>query len=73
MNDRTQAGSADNSEGNTIELMQHRRIPNTGKGPALDEVNTWNEKGIRVNAKYYMQIFDTKIGHSLQRQQQIDI
>jgi len=50
----------DNSEGNTIELMQHRRIPKK-----LDEKNTWDDKGIKVNAKYFMQIFDTKKGQSL--------
>lgn len=30
-------------------------------------------KGVRVKAKYFMQIFDTKKGHSLQREQQINI
>lgn len=70
MNDRTQAGSAGNSDGNTIELMQHRRIPTVDrKSPNLDEMNSWNDKGIKVNARYFMQIFDTKLGHSLQRQQ----
>lgn len=29
--------------------------------------------GIRVNARYFMQIFDTKKGKSLQREQQINI
>lgn len=72
MNDRPQAGSADLSEGNVIELMQNRR---NQEEPGIDgpnEVNTFdNTKGIRVNARYYMQIFDTKLGKSLQRDQQI--
>jgi len=43
MNDRTQAGSADNSEGNVIELMQHRRIPNHEFWQqGVDEKQTWD-------------------------------
>ena len=74
MNDRTQAGSVDNSEGNVIELMQHRRIPNHDfwqKG--INEVQTWDNQGIRVNARYFMQIFDHTKGKSLQRDMQIAI
>jgi hypothetical protein len=71
MNNRPQAGSADNSDQSIIELMQHRRtLTDDGKG--LDE--PLNERdldgdGIRVSAKYYMQIFNTVKGKSLQREQ----
>lgn len=54
--------------------MQNRRNQEE-KETGIDgsnEVNTFdNTKGIRVNARYYMQIFDTKLGKSLQRDQQI--
>ena len=60
MNDRAQGGSADLSQKATIELMQHRRIlrdDDLGVAEALNETDQQNE-GIRVTAKYYMQIFD---------------
>lgn len=71
MNDRAQGGGADLSESSTIELMQHRRtLQEDGKGnhEALNETDS-EDIGIRVNARYYMQIFDTKKGKSLQRSQ----
>lgn len=57
--------------------MQHRRILfDDDKGLAFDllnETDSNNDIGIRVNAKYFMQIFDTFKGKSLQREQQINI
>lgn len=67
MNDRTQGGAADLSEPNSIELMQHRRtLGDDGKGvqEPLNERDL-DGFGIRVSAKYYMQIFDRKKGKSL--------
>ena len=72
MNDRPLAGSADLSENNTIEFMQNRRNQEEGGLDGPNEVNTFdNTKGVRTNTRYYMQIFDTKLGKSLQRDQQI--
>ena len=52
--------------------MQNRRNQDEGGLDGPNEVNTFdNSKGIRVNARYYMQIFNTKLGKSLQRDQQI--
>ena len=70
MNDRPQGGAADVSDNNTIELMQHRRLlADDEKGlpssDTLNETTTDDELGIRVNAKYYMQIFDTTNSASL--------
>jgi hypothetical protein len=52
--------------------MQHRRILfDDDKGLAFDllnETDSNNDIGIRVNAKYFMQIFDTFKGKSLQRE-----
>lgn len=75
MNDRPQGGSADLSSPSTIELMQHRRILMTDEyGPQTGVNETDRDgKGVRVKAKYFMQIFDTKKGRSLQREQQINI
>ena len=59
MNDRTQGGAADLSEENTIELMQHRRtFGDDAKGVCepLDEKDMSDGLGIKVNARYYMQI-----------------
>jgi len=39
----------------------------------LNETDRKDHLPIRVNARYYMQIFDTVKGQSLQRQQQIKI
>ena len=74
MNDRPQGGSADLSDKATIELMQHRRQVTQsdldGMDNALNETDS-NQRGIKVNAVYNMQIFDRTKGVSLQRQQQI--
>lgn len=74
MNDRPQGGAADVSDNNTIELMQHRRLlADDEKGlpgsDTLNETTTDDDIGIRVNARYYMQIFDTTKSPSLQRNQ----
>jgi len=75
MNDRPQGGSADLSSPSTIELMQHRRILATDEYGSRGGVNETDRdgKGVRVKAKYFMQIFDTKKGRSLQREQQLNI
>lgn len=74
MNDRAQAGSGAFGSGNdTIQLMQNRRLmedDNKGVIEPLDEMDN-DGNGIQVSAKYYMHIFDTQKGHSLQRKQQI--
>jgi len=74
MNDRTQGGSADLMDNNAIELMQHRMSQDQdekGNAEPLNETSS-DDIGIRVNARYYMQIFDTQKGQSLQRFQQIN-
>jgi len=75
LNDRPQGGSADLSSPSTIELMQHRRVLMTDEYGASTGVNETDRdgKGVRVRAKYFMQIFDTKKGRSLQREQQLNI
>jgi hypothetical protein len=73
MNDRAQGGSADLSGKAKIELMQHRRITeddNKGVMEVLNEVDR-QDVGIKVTAKYWMQIFDYTKDHSLQREEQI--
>lgn len=55
--------------------MQNRRtLGDDGKG-VMEPLQEKDQDGfgIRVAAKYYMQIFDTKKGKSQQRQQQISI
>lgn len=61
MNDRVQGGSADLSDNSTIELIQHRRtLRDDGKGvnEPLNETDTFDDLGLQVNARYYMQIFN---------------
>jgi hypothetical protein len=68
LNDRAQAGSADLSDNSTIELMQHRRLlkeDSKGLSEVLNETDSFDDIGIQVNARYYMQIFDTQKGKSL--------
>ena len=75
MNDRPQGGSADLSDKATIELMQQRRLLSNdqvnGFDESLNETSTEHPTGLPINAQYNMQIFNTKSGKSLQRQQQI--
>jgi len=57
MNDRAQGGSADLTDGATIELMQHRRLlsdDDRGVNEALNETSNSDDLGIQVNARYYM-------------------
>ena len=60
MNDRAQGGSADLTDQASIELMQNRRIlfdDDLGIEEPLNETES-DGLGIRVNALYYMHIFD---------------
>lgn len=60
MNDRAQGGSADLTDQASIELMQNRRIlfdDDLGIDEPLNETES-DGLGIRVNALYYMHIFD---------------
>ena len=69
MNDRAQAGSAD-LEKSTIELIQHRRMvqdDNRGPKEILNETDA-SGNGIKVNAKYWLQIFDMNADQSKQRE-----
>ena len=69
MNDRAQGGSADLQK-STIELVMHRRLlqdDNRGVQEILNETDS-NGVGIKVTAKYYLQIFDLLKGHSKQRE-----
>ena len=59
MNDRAQGGSV--IEKGAIELMQNRRLTQDdgrGVGEALLETSD-EDLGIEVNAKYYVQVFNT--------------
>ena len=72
MNDRAQAGTADLTDRATIELMQHRRLLQDdlkGVQEPLNETDRSDSRPIRVNARYFMHIFDTSKGESLQRAQ----
>lgn len=74
MNDRAQGGSADLHDANTIELMQNRvllRDDDKGVQQELNETDA-DELGLRISAKYYMQIFDTQKGDSVQRSRQLN-
>jgi len=69
MNDRAQGGSADLHDSSTIELMQNRVLivdDQKGVGEVLNETEA-DQQGLRITAKYYMQIFDTVKGGSVQR------
>ena len=71
MVDRPRGGSIGLAN-STIEIMHHRRLvksDNKGQDEALDEQDGKNQ-GVKVNGKYYMQIFDTNRGRSLQREHQ---
>lgn len=75
MNDRPQGGAADLSSKATIELMQHRRLlrdDDLGVEEYLNETDSKGD-GIRVTAKYLVQIFDTSRSQSKQRENQINL
>jgi len=58
MNDRLQGGSADLTKGN-IELMQNRVILEKdahGLDEPLYEKESSSDYGVKVNARYYLQI-----------------
>jgi hypothetical protein len=67
MNDRTQAGSVGLRNNSNIELMQHRRLlidDSKGLKEPLDERDS-EKRGIRVKAKYWVQIHDRKVVTSM--------
>ena len=68
MNDRAQGGSAELRK-STIELMHHRRLLQDDNKGVLEFLNETDPKGagIKVTAKYWMQIHDFKTGISKQR------
>lgn len=69
MNDRTQAGSVGLRNSNNIELMQHRRLlidDSKGVKEPLDEKDE-DQRGIRVKAKYWLEIIDRSRMNSNQR------
>ena len=71
MNDRSQGGAV--IKNGAIELMQNRRLlfdDNRGVEEPLNETDSQG-RGIEVNAKYFVQIFDTQKTPSLQRQTQL--
>jgi hypothetical protein len=74
MNDRPQGGSAELVKG-SIELMQQRRLTQDDNKNIYEILNEtdWSGNGLKSNAKYYMQIFDTVLGRSRQREQQVRI
>jgi hypothetical protein len=66
MNDRAQGGSADLTDKATIEIMQNRRVladDSLGIEEFLNETGT-EGFGLKVNALYYLHIFDHKLGKS---------
>lgn len=71
MNTRSQAGSATMQKG-TIEMIQNRRMiydDNLGVGENLNETDK-NGYGMKVNARYWLDIFDVNLGKSSQRKKQ---
>ena len=75
MNNRPQGGSADLSDKANIEIMQHRRTATIDKtldvDMALNETESKDGPGLKINAEYQMQIFNFNSGKSIQREQQI--
>lgn len=66
MNERAQGGSADLTDKATIEIMQNRRLlfdDDLGIDEALNETDS-DGYGLRVNALYYLHIFDMHKGVS---------
>jgi hypothetical protein len=68
MNDRPQGGTADLTSKGSIELMQQRRQTEKDDmfqlSEQLNDVDE-NDRGVRVNAEYNMQIFKYQEGNSL--------
>jgi hypothetical protein len=60
MNEKSQGGSAGLVDG-TIELVQNRRTLHDdvhGVGEVLNETSPERGYGLKVNSRYYLQIFD---------------
>lgn len=79
MNEKSQGGSAGLVDG-TIELVQNRRTLHDdvhGVGEVLNETSPVRGYGLKVNSRYYLQIFDSlatdQKSKSVQRQQQLII
>lgn len=73
MNERSQAGSADLSTKSSIEIIQNRRLlfdDSRGVGEALNETDALGY-GMKVNARYWLEILDFTKEKSQQRQQQL--
>jgi len=73
INERSQAGAADLSMKNGIEIIQNRRLifdDDRGVGEPLNETDS-DGYGMQVNARYWLQIHDWNMTHSQQRQQQL--
>lgn len=71
MNERSQAGSATLTKG-TIELMHNRRLlfdDDRGAGEPLNETDG-KGYGMKVNSRYWLNIFDLQHGESSQRELQ---
>lgn len=60
MNDRTQSGAACVDHPSTIELIQHRRLIQDDQRGVEEPLNERDDKlyGIKVNARYFLNIFD---------------
>lgn len=74
MNERSQAGAATLTEG-AIELIHNRRLlhdDDRGVGEALNETDS-RGYGMKVNARYWLNIFDLQNGQSSQRELQNSI
>ena len=74
--ERSVCGTADLTDKATIELMQQRRnLLDDRKGlcEPLNETEKEDQKPPRINAQYFMQIFDTKKGDSKLRSTQINL
>jgi len=74
MNEKSQGGSAGLVNG-TIELVQNRRLvvdDNKGVVEPLNETDS-DGYGLKVNSRYWLQIFDIGTTKPLQRKQQLEI
>ena len=74
MNERSQAASAELTTGR-IEFMQNRRIlTDDNKGVTEPLMETGKDGfGLKVNAKYWLDVFDFKEGTSSQRKNQLKV